>query len=133
MRRVESSIGTASPSPTPATAVLIPTTRPRPSASAPPEFPGFRAASVWIDVLDDAPGRQRERAAERADDSRGDRAREPHRVADRDDELSDAKACRLAELRRYEPASLEPEHGKVRELILPDHVERDLAPVDEGR
>ncbi len=48
MRRVESSIGTASPSPNPATAVLIPTTRARPSASAPPEFPGLSAASVWI-------------------------------------------------------------------------------------
>jgi hypothetical protein len=27
---------------------LIPTTRPSPAASAPPELPGFRAASVWI-------------------------------------------------------------------------------------
>ena len=41
-------IGTARPSPTPATAVLIPTTRPAPSASAPPELPGLSAASVWI-------------------------------------------------------------------------------------
>src|SRR5919206_80867 len=40
--------GTARPSPTPATAVLIPTTEPRVSASAPPEFPGLSAASVWI-------------------------------------------------------------------------------------
>jgi hypothetical protein len=32
----------------PATAVLIPTTRPRPSARAPPELPGLSAASVWI-------------------------------------------------------------------------------------
>ena len=47
-RWVVSLIGTASPSPMPATAVLIPTTRPRLSASAPPEFPGLRAASVWI-------------------------------------------------------------------------------------
>ena len=36
------------PGPTPATAVLIPITRPRPSASAPPELPGLSAASVWI-------------------------------------------------------------------------------------
>ncbi len=28
--------------------MLIPTTRPRASASAPPELPGFSAASVWI-------------------------------------------------------------------------------------
>ena len=46
--RVVSLIGTARPSPTPATAVLIPTTRARPSASAPPEFPGLSAASVWM-------------------------------------------------------------------------------------
>src|SRR2546421_643997 len=46
--RVVALIGTASPSPTPATAVLIPTTCPRPSTRAPPELPGFRAASVWI-------------------------------------------------------------------------------------
>ena len=41
-------IGTARPSPTPATAVLMPTTRPRPSARAPPELPGLSAASVWM-------------------------------------------------------------------------------------
>ena len=41
-------IGTARPSPMPATAVLIPTTRARPSERAPPELPGFSAASVWI-------------------------------------------------------------------------------------
>ncbi len=46
--RVNSSIGTASPSPTPATAVLMPTTRDAESANAPPELPGLRAASVWI-------------------------------------------------------------------------------------
>ena len=46
--RVASLIGTASPSPTPATAVLTPTTRPKESTRAPPELPGFRAASVWI-------------------------------------------------------------------------------------
>ena len=40
--------GTASPRPIPATAVLMPTTRPRESASAPPELPGLRAASVWM-------------------------------------------------------------------------------------
>ena len=48
MSRVAELIGTARPSPTPATAVLIPTTVPRASASAPPELPGFKAASVWM-------------------------------------------------------------------------------------
>src|SRR3989442_8720331 len=41
-------IGTASPRPIPATAVLTPTSRARQSASAPPELPGFNAASVWM-------------------------------------------------------------------------------------
>ena len=45
-------MGTAIPSPWPipgpTTAVLIPTTRPSLTASAPPEFPGWSAASVWI-------------------------------------------------------------------------------------
>src|SRR5690348_520248 len=48
MLRVVSLIGTARPSPYPATAVLIPTTSPDDVASAPPELPGFSAASVWI-------------------------------------------------------------------------------------
>jgi hypothetical protein len=48
MRRVVSLIGTARPSPTPATAVLMPTTSLDELASAPPEFPGLRAASVWM-------------------------------------------------------------------------------------
>ena len=48
MRRVVRLTGTARPRPTPATAVLMPTTREWLSASAPPELPGFRAASVWI-------------------------------------------------------------------------------------
>ena len=34
--------------PGPTTAVLMPTTPARLSASAPPEFPGCRAASVWM-------------------------------------------------------------------------------------
>ena len=47
IRRVASSTGTARPSPTPATAVFTPTTSPVPLARAPPELPGFSAASVW--------------------------------------------------------------------------------------
>ena len=48
IRRVVAFTGTARPSPIPATAVLMPTTRECASASAPPEFPGLSAASVWI-------------------------------------------------------------------------------------
>ena len=88
--------GTARPSPTPATAVLMPTTRPRPSTSAPPELPGFSAASVWITSSTTrivASGARRERAAERGDDPGGDRALEAVRVADRDHELADAQVA----------------------------------------
>jgi hypothetical protein len=46
MRREMALIGAASPTPTPATAVLMPITRPWESASAPPELPGFNAASA---------------------------------------------------------------------------------------
>src|SRR6202011_3561407 len=48
MREVEALIGTARPTPMPASAVLMPTTRAELSASAPPELPGLRAASVWM-------------------------------------------------------------------------------------
>src|SRR4051794_25250597 len=47
-RRVVALIGTARPRPMPATAVLMPTRKPRPSTSAPPELPGLSAASVWM-------------------------------------------------------------------------------------
>src|SRR5579862_7233646 len=64
--RVAALIGTASPRPMPATAVLMPTTRPRTSASAPPELPGLSAASVWITfsmVREAEPARAGERGA----------------------------------------------------------------------
>src|SRR3954465_8774677 len=54
---VASFTGTASPNPTPATAVLMPTTRARPSASAPPELPGLSAASVWMTLSTMRPAR----------------------------------------------------------------------------
>jgi hypothetical protein len=64
-RRVLSLIGTARPSPTPATAVLTPTTRPRLSASAPPELPGLRAASVWMTLSMIRPARRERAGSER--------------------------------------------------------------------
>ena len=84
----------------PATAVLMPTTRPRPSTSAPPELPGFSAASVWITSSTMRAARARagrQRAAERGDDAGRDRAREAVRVADRDHELADAQLGGVAE------------------------------------
>ena len=94
IRRVVALIGTASPSPTPATAVLMPTTRPRPSTSAPPELPGLSAASVWITssmTRVAPPGAGGQRAAERGDHAGGDGAGEAVRVADRHHELADAQ------------------------------------------
>ena len=134
IRRVAALIGTASPSPTPATAVLIPTTRPRPSASAPPEFPGLSAASVWITLSTTrtfAPGAGRQRAAEGRDDAGRDRAGEAVRVADRDDELADAQPLCIAELRRHEVARVDAQHGEVGERIGADDLELELAAVDE--
>ena len=100
--RVVSLIGTARPRPTPATAVLIPTTWPRPSASAPPELPGLSAASVWMTFSTMRPAaRERpERAPERRDDAGRHRAGEAVRVPDGDDELADSELLRVAERRR---------------------------------
>ena len=47
-RAVFAGIAKQSPCPPGWMAVLIPTTRPSPSISGPPELPGFRSASVWI-------------------------------------------------------------------------------------
>ena len=100
MRRVVSLIGTASPRPMPATAVLIPTTRPSPSASAPPGVAGVQRGVGLHDVLDQPLGAaraDRQRAAERADDARGHAAAEAARVADGDDQLADPQVAGVAE------------------------------------
>ncbi len=47
-------------------AVLMPITSPCEATSGPPELPGLSAASVWIDVLDQAAGSGAQRTAERA-------------------------------------------------------------------
>src|SRR5581483_723790 len=136
IRRVVSLIGTASPSPTPATAVLIPTTRPTPSARAPPELPGFSAASVWITLSTIRvvePGARRQRPPERGDDARGDRAGEAVRVPDRDDELPDLQRLGVAELGGNELVRLGAEDGEVGEGVGADHLDRQLPPVDERR
>src|SRR4051812_14848649 len=105
MRRVATLIGTARPSPTPATAVLIPITRPRPSASAPPELPGVERGVGLDHVVDDTHVRARagrKRASERRHHAGSDGAGESVRIPDRDDELADAQLFRVAELRRSE-------------------------------
>src|SRR6266511_1163635 len=133
IRLVTSSMGTARPSPMPATAVFTPTTRPDPSASAPPEFPGFSAASVWITLsttrwfLPD-----REGPPERAHHSGGDRSAEAHRVPDGNDELPHSQVARVPELRGNQVPRVHPEDGEVGQRIGPHDVERRLPTVGEG-
>ena len=134
IRWVVAVTGTARPRPTPATAVLTPTTRPRLSASAPPELPGLSAASVWITLSITrarAPGARRQGAAECRDDARGDRALEAVRVADRDHELADPQALGVAELGRDQVVAVGADHGEVGERIGAGDREAQLAAVDE--
>jgi hypothetical protein len=84
------------------------------------------------DVLDDASGR-RERAPERRDHARRNRAGEAVGIPDRDDELTDAKALSVAELGRGEVARFGAQDGQVRERIGPGDLDLALAAVDEGR
>lgn len=120
IRRVVVLIGTARPRPIPATAVFTPTTRARPSASAPLDDPAGR------------PGAGREGPAEGAHDAGGDRAGEPHRVSDRDDELVHSEAVGVAEGCRSEVRAAGPHHRDVGERVAPHDLEVELPPVDEG-
>ena len=115
----------------PATAVLIPTTRPRPSASAPPELPGFSAASVWITFSTRRPrAARRQRAAERGNDAGGHRPGEAQRVADRDDQLARPAARRRRRARRRpgRPPAVA-DHREVGERVRADHLGVEAAPV----
>ena len=55
------------------------------------------------------------------------------RVADRDDELSDAQALRVTELGGDEIPAVDAQHREVGERIGADHLELELAAVDERR
>ncbi len=109
-----------------------------------PEAVGQRAAGVarverrvGLDhVLDQPTGRARagrQRAPERRDDARGDRAGEAHRAADRDHELADAERVRVPELGGSEVARLGADDGEVGERVLADDLGAQLAAVGEGR
>ena len=119
----------------PATAVFTPTTRPSPSASAPPELPGLSAASVWITFSTRRPAEPERVGSERPegrDHAGGDGAGQTHRAADRDDQLSDPQLVRVPELGRGEVARLRPDHGQIREGIGSDDLGAELAAVGEG-
>ena len=124
IRRVVVFIGTASPSPTPATAVLIPTTGPRRVGERAAGVAGVERGVGLDHVLDHPPGRAaagRQRPAERADDARGHRARQPERVADRDDELADDEPVGVAERhRRRQRPETGAQHGEVRQRVGAD-------------
>ena len=106
-------IGTAKPMPTfPTSAddepvaicVLTPITWPAAFRSGPPELPRLMGASVWITRSIGDSRRRLDRALQRADDARRDRALEPERVADRDHRVADLDVLGVAELDRGERA-----------------------------
>ena len=133
IRRVVSLIGTARPSPTPATAVLMPTTRAAGVGERAAGVAGIERGVGLHDVLDDAAGGGRQRAAERRDDAGRHGAREAVRVADGDDELADLEAVGVAERRGRQVVGSDPKHGEVGQPIRADDVEVELATVDECR
>ncbi len=94
------SVGTAKPMPTLPPerlmmAELMPISSPFMLTSAPPELPGIDRCvglnEIFVAVAADAG------ATQRADDARRDRMTEAERVADRDDEIADARAFRVAD------------------------------------
>ena len=111
IRREVALIGTASPRPTPATAVLMPMTRPRESASAPPELPGLRAASVWMtsSTIGWRCGCGSAATAQPADDTGGDAAGHAERVADGDHQRSDLQVVHVAVDRRLGDRPVRPD------------------------
>ena len=113
----------------------MPTTRPRLSASAPPELPGLSAASVWITsgierCVAAAAGRQR--PPERRDDAGRHRAAQAVGVADRDHELPDPQTAGVAELGGDEAGGVGADQRQVGQRVAADHLEGGLAAVGEG-
>src|SRR6202050_1511033 len=152
IRRVVAFTGTARPRPTPATAVLIPTTCECASASAPPELPGFRAASVWItsstsraaaplragrDPPPTHPRRRpaagRQRPPDRAHHAGRHRASQAERAAHGHHELADDQVVRLAELGRRRRGPARPHHSEIGQRVGADHGERGTRAVGELR
>ena len=132
--RVTSLTGTASPSPTPATAVLIPTTQPRPSASAPPELPGLSAASVWITFSTIRPAVRERTGSERPSAETTPAVTDPAKPCGlpmATTSWPDPEPLGVAEHGRREAVLLGAEDGEVGERVGPDDLGRDLAAVDE--
>ena len=113
----------------------MPTTRPRLSASAPPELPGLSAASVWITLSMMRAARRERAGSERPSAETTPAVTEPAkpvRVADRDHELADAQPFGVAELGGGEAVALGAQHRQVGERVAADDLEAQLAAVGEG-
>jgi hypothetical protein len=105
-------------------AVLMPTTRPAPLTSGPPELPGLRGDG--LDHAFDQPSRASpQAAAERADDARRHRTLEPEWVADRRDELADAQLRRTPEDGMKMPGAAQAQHGQIGVRIVADQLGAD--------
>ena len=109
----------------------MPTTRARPSASAPPELPGFSAASVWITLSTTRPspvgrsGRARETTPAVTDRSK------PFGLPTATTSWPTRSARRVAELGRDERVGLGAEHREVRQRIGADDLGAVLGAVHE--
>ena len=136
IRRVVWFIGTARPRPMPATAVLMPTTRPLPSASAPPELPGFSAASVWMTssmIRADRRPRTGSDRPRRTDDARGHAPGQPQRVAHGHDQGSDPEVLGVAVRRWPGDRTVDPDHREVGERVSTHDLEAGGGAVGERR
>ena len=132
MSSVVAFTGTASPRPTPARAVLTPTSRAFASTSAPPEFPGLRAASVWITFSTILPteGRERPRALTTPEVTEPAR---PCGLPTATTSWPTRSLSALPRLHRGEPRREDPHHREVRQDVTTDDLEPRLAPVGERR
>ena len=120
----------------PATAVLTPTTRPRPSTSAPPELPGLSAASVWMTsstirvVAPSASGASgRARRRRRPSPSRA----KPCGLPIATTSWPTRSAAASPSVGRRVRLALGAQHGEVGERVRPHHARLELAAVGERR
>ena len=84
-------------------------------------------------ALDESPRARAQAAAERADDAGGHGRLVAERIADRDDELSDAQRGGAAESRVREAAAGESQHRDIRFRVVADQRRRDFAAVGQRR
>ena len=120
----------------PATAVFTPTTRPRLSASAPPELPGFRAASVWITLSITRAARRERAGSERPRADTTPAVTEPLKpwgLPIATTSWPTRERVGVAQLGLHEAVAVRADDGEVGELVPPDDLEAVLAPVRESR